>query len=104
VVQLKSHLTAKFEELARKVAILESHSSQGKGCETASLVVRSPFKHDRLFIDGKDVGETGSSEHTVCAGTVDVRVEIDGKVAYSATETLGPGDRKTIPSNLVRIP
>ncbi|MCH2187897.1 PEGA domain-containing protein [Myxococcota bacterium] len=59
---------------------------QGEG----QIQVRSNVKQDRLIVDGRDLGLTGETLHTLRAGAHHVRVEKSGHITWEGDVVLKP--------------
>ena len=65
------------------------------------LVVRSNLLDDRLLIDGRDVGATGTDPHALGVGDHEVRVEKPGYAPFVGRVRIRPGERVELHAELV---
>nr|VFK55621.1 MAG: PEGA domain-containing protein [Candidatus Kentron sp. TUN] len=61
---------------------------------SAKLIVRSNVSGDIVTIDGKPVGSTGTTPHTLSPGEHEIRVEKKGFEPFEAKITLAAGAEK----------
>ncbi|MAJ59558.1 MAG: hypothetical protein CBC48_06025 [bacterium TMED88] len=73
---------------------------QGEG----RIQVRSNVKQDRLIVDGRDLGLTGETLHTLRTGAHHVRVEKLGHVAWEGDVVLKPDQQIELFAELAKAP
>jgi len=66
----------------------------------AGLVVRSNVSNDRVTIDGRSYGASGSRRHELDPGAYTVRVTKDGYKTYEERVELSPGEEGTVRAEL----
>ena len=73
---------------------------QGQG----QIQVRSNVKQDRLIVDGRDLGLTGETLHTLRTGMHQVRVEKSGHVSWEGNVMLKPDQQIELFAELAKAP
>jgi PEGA domain len=94
---------ARVDALEKSIAVLQSGQNLPKGsCDTAQLIVRSNVADDMVSVDGKSMGRSGQTPYSVCAGTINVKVNKAGYLDFEQSISLAVGETKTVNARLVR--